>query len=273
MIFPFVMTSFAHAQDAVEGASTTTLVVQPPVQKRWSLPLVLEYASSFHKESAYEHQAQESLTLAPSYKISDQWSAGLLTSIYKDESNGEEGGITTWDNTRVSLSGTSPLLSNLDSNFGVAGVLATHQALRDQSSYQGGMRLSVGGLWKELFHGSALRYGLAFTRNFHEFSINAQGAFNVRENLANSLEFSLPFNESLSIVTSFIYTAGYTYRDDLRTKFVTEANLVWQVNKTFSLATGASNEGNALGPNGRDSNIEFFNDNSSLFKLGLTYIL
>jgi hypothetical protein len=272
IVLPFLMAPFARAQAPSSSLSTSAVEI-PTAAKRWNIPVAFEYASSLHQRNSYERKAQESLSLVPTYKISENLSASLLTSIYKDDSNAEEGGTTSIDNTRLSLSANSALSIDTLWTRGISATFATNQALREQTSYQGGLRLSTGLAFSELFLGSSLQYNLSFTRNFHEFEITADGSFNVRETLGNSLELTLPLGGPVSFQTSFLYTTGYTYRDDIRTKFAAEANLLWQVTKAFVIAAGTSNEGNALGPNGTDSNIEFFNDNSSLVKLGLTYIL
>jgi hypothetical protein len=269
---PLLLSPAALAQAPPSGQSTG-LLQNSTVQSRWQLPVTFEYASSLHSKSAYERKAQESLTLVPSYKLSEQTKLSLMTAIYKDESNDEEGGNAALDTTRIALSHTSPLTTETFWTKSIAGTFSTNRNLREQTSYQGGIKASTGLVFNELIAGSSLVYMLALSRSFHEYNISADGAFNVREILANTLDYTLPLYRELSLQTAFSYSVGHTYNEELRTKFVAEANLNWQASHALAVSAGTSNEGNALGPNGTDSTIEFFNDNSSMLKLGLTYMM
>lgn len=256
-------------------ASAPTTVTRPKAlekapAKRWSLPITLETSSTLHAADSYERQAMTALNFAPSYQLSKNLRISAATMIYKEEvSPGNSG----FDNTLVSMS-LSERLTPATTWFGsLGGILPTNQTLRDETSYQGAARAGTGFTLGQLVFDSSLRYVLNYTRNFHEFKQTSEEAFNVRDTFVQTLEYTLPFNDQWSVQTVFSYTYGLTYRDDMRTKFYMGADINWAVQKNLIISAGTSNEGNALKPNGSDSNIAFYDDNSSVVKLGITYIL
>lgn len=260
---------------ALSSEAAPTIITSPkPVakvpQKRWTLPMTLETSSTLHAQDAYERQAMTSLSLAPSYLISRGLKLSVATMIYKEDTGAGNSGV---DNTLIALSLAKPLTKET-SWFGTLGAIApTNEELRDQTSYQGAARLGGGLNFANLIFDSSLRYVLNYTRNFHEFSQTASGGFNVRQTLVQTLEYTLPFNDQWSLQTVFSYTYGLTYQDDMRTKFYAGADINWSVMKNLIITAGTSNEGNALKPNGSDSNINFYDDTSSVVKLGITYVL
>lgn len=263
-----VVASVGHAQSITER---TALKTNPKVvAKAWNLPLILETSSTMHSSDSYERQAMTSLTLAPSYKISDSLKVFGSTLIYKEETGVGDSGF---DNTRVGLALSSILSKQMMWSNTLSVVAPTNKALRDETSYQGAARVATGLSLSKLPMDSVLTYNISYTRNFHEYDMTASGAFNVRETVAQTLEYSLPVVSKLSLLTSFSYSYGLTYEDDSRSKFYVGADLSWAFNKALSMSVGTSNEGNALKPNGSDSNIEFYNDTSSVVKMGLVYVL
>jgi hypothetical protein len=239
-------------------------------KKPWTVVIGLETATSFHKDGTYERKAITSVAIAPSYIFTNEWKVSASTMAYKEDVYPGNSGI---DNTAIT-SAYSRALQNGMKWTSTAGVtLPTDANLRDETSYQGGARVGTGINFGELFLGSTASYKVGFSRSFHEFDQTAEGGFNVRENFSQTVDFSLPFNDKISFSTFFTYTVGRTYQDDDRHKFAIGADLGYQITKALSASIGTSNDGNALKPNGSDSNIQFFDENSSMMKIGLTYVL
>jgi len=269
--------SGAFALPAKNTAVNTNVIAKKPqrlVEKAWALPVNFEYANSLHEAEAYERSTQEILNIAPNYKMSERWSVGALGTIYRDDSNGEDGhGQSGVGNTLVSTSYSNPIAAKTVWKNTLSGTLPTDAQLREKTTYQGAVRVSSTLIFSSLWNGSSFVYSFSLNRNFHELNRTSTGGINVRETVGNTAEYSLPIYQKLGAQSSFNYTLGQTYQDDMLTKFSFDLNLTYDFAKNFSAAIGTSNEGNALGYNGRDSNIEFFNKNTSVVKIGLTYIL
>ena len=262
------------AQPILNTTTSSKKIPQRLEAKAWSIPINFEMASSVHEHSAYERSAQEILNIAPNYKINSQWGLGALATIYRDDSNGESGhGQSGVGNTLVSVGHSQSMTPTTTWKNKLSGTLATDVSLRDTTSFQGAVRVGSGVSFTNLWNGSSFSYMLSFNRNVHEFDMTAVGGFNIRETVGNTVDFNLPIYGPLSLQTNFNYTLGQTYKDDMRTKFSFNVGLGYDFAKNFSASVGTSNEANALGYNGRDSNIEFFNSNTSVISFGLTYIL
>lgn len=264
-----VLCAFSSAMAANVVLNRTS--IRPAAKpKNWSIPMSAETSSTLHKQGSYEREAQSSFAIVPSYKFTSNLKIATTISVWKEHTGPEDAGF---DNTPVSLNLMTPLTSSIDWSNTISGVLPTDRKLQDETSYQGAIKADTALGFNNLFLGSSLRLGVGITRNVHERTQGAEGAYNVRETITQKMDYSLPLGKSWSIDTSFAYSTGWTYLGDFRSKFYAGADLSWNFLKDWTASVGTSNEGNALKPNGRDSNIEFFNDTSSVVKFGLTYVL
>lgn len=266
----FISAGHSYAQNTASMTSTTNL--PPKTQKSWSLPLSYELDTTLHQEGSYERQVQQVFSIAPGYRFSSSWKLGSTVSVIKDDSVSGVGN-TIFDNTSISLSYNRPLLTHLNWKTSAGGVIPTNQEQREQTTFQGAARLSTGLAIDSLVLQSSLSYTISFNRNFHEYNINADGKFNTRDSIGQTIGYDIPITSKISFSTSFFYQMAHNYADELSTRFSAGADLNWTPLKNLTLIVGTSNDGNALKPNGRDSNIEFFNDNTSIIKLGVNYIL
>lgn len=270
--------SFAASARKTTTASANRLVrktvapmpTQTPAPKSWSIPITYETSSTLHAADTYEREAVSALAITPSVKLSPNTKLGTNVTIYKEHTGA---GNTSFDNTPISLSYRMALTPTIAWTNMAAVILPTNRQLQDETTYQGAARVGTTFSFDELFLGSSFSYAVSLTRNVHELQQSNTGGFNMRETVNQALNHSLPLGRDWSFDTSFAYTYGWTYLDDSRSKFYAGVNLNWNFSKDWTASVGTSNEGNALKPNGSDSNIEFYNDNSSVVKFSLTYVL
>lgn len=260
----------AHAQ-AVATSKSTTLVPRVP-EKLWDMPISFEIASTMQKQESYERQTQATLGFNPMYRLSSNWVLAGDTSFTQDNSIGGNGNVT-FDNTNVSLSTTQELSPTIAWRNSFGGVLPTDQTLRDQTTYAGAVKIGTGFIFDGLVLGSTFSYKATLTRNFHGYDMTADGIFNIRDSLSQGISYELPVSRSVAFVSSLMYVAAQTYQDDLRTKFSMAVAADWSPNRDFTFEVGVGNEGDALKPNGRDSNIQLFDDTSTAIKASVTYNL
>ncbi|MNK98452.1 hypothetical protein D3C87_1188140 [compost metagenome] len=264
--------SFAQpaSKNVIRTNRKAVVAVQAAVPKSWSIPITVETGSTLHTENSYEREAQTALAIAPSVKLTKSLSLATAVTIYKEQTGAGNSGF---DNTPIGLSYRLALTPRVSWTNRMAVILPTNRTLQDESTYQGAGAIGTNIAFDDLFLHSSLSYSVSFTRNVHELQQNYKGSFNIRENVTQGLNHSLPLGRDWSFDTSFVYTYGWTYLDDSRSKFYAGVNLNWNFLKDWTASLGTSNEGNALKPNGSDSNIEFYNDNSSVVKFSLTYVL
>ncbi|WP_413585067.1 hypothetical protein [Bdellovibrio sp. HCB274] len=257
---------------AANVSTSTTKAKRPapattPEAKAWSLDLGLETYSNMMKEDSYERDAGTSFDVSAGYRFNKITSMRVGTAIMKEHVGAEN---TYFDNSTVSISFKTPLTQDIAWVNTVAGVLPTNRQMQDEMSYQGAVRLGTRTIFSNLFWGSTAVTGLQATRNFHEYEMAAEGYYNMRNNAQFIFNYTLPLFAKLTLQTSYVYTMGWTYQDDTRNKFSIGADLAWEFTPAFSAYVGTSNEGNALKANGIESNIEFFNDTTSIVKAGLS---
>ncbi|QDK46476.1 hypothetical protein DOM22_15540 [Bdellovibrio sp. ZAP7] len=265
--------SFTAPTLAAQSPTTSNTIkakrpLTTPEEKSWSVDLGLETYSNLMKEEAYERDSATSMEVSAGYRFNKITSMRLTGTLVKENSGAQN---TYFDNTIASLSFKTPLTTDTAWINTLAGVLPTNRQLQDETSYQGAVRIGTKLAFNNLFWGSSATTALQATRNFHEYNVTADGGFNIRNNLQGVLTYNLPLFSKLSLQTLFVYTTGWTYLEDTRQKFSVGADLAWEFTPAFSAYIGTSNEGNALKANGIDSNIEFFNDTSSIVKAGLSY--
>lgn len=238
--------------------------------KKWSLPISVGTASNLYQNDAYEREGLTSFTLSPVYRLTDSLSLGAMTGGYQEETGARNSAFL---NTSVSLSYKTALTETTTWKAGTRVILPTNRPGQDETSLQGGVGVSTGFVFDDLFLGSSFTYGISFTRYSHEFDRTASDTANVRETLSQSLVYSLPIGSRFTLEPSFQYTQGLTYQDDTRHTFGAGVELSFAATKALYFSVGTSNEGAALKPNGSDSNIEFFDDKTSVISVGITYLL
>ncbi|WP_413582359.1 hypothetical protein [Bdellovibrio sp. HCB288] len=258
---------------AANVTTSTTKAKRPaapaptPETKAWSIDLSVESYSNMMKEDSYERDAQTSFDLSAGYRFNKITSMRIGTGVIKEHVGAEN---TYFDNTSASLSFKTPLTQDIAWINTLAGILPTNRQMQDEMSYQGAARVGTKVAFNNLIWGSSAATGLQLTRNFHEYEMTADGSYNMRNNAQLALTYTLPLFSKLALQTSYSYTVGWTYQDDTRNKFSVGADLGWDFTPTISAWIGTSNQGNALKANGIDSNIEFFNDTTSIVKAGFT---
>lgn len=240
------------------------------LSKNWTVPFSFETESSTHQEWSYERTSSSTISLSPSYF----WGPSLRISGNLGLTKEHSGvGDTNFNNSSLGINYLIPASSQLSWMMGTSAIIPTNPQEREEKSYQGAVRLSGGFSFSEIWKGSRLSYRLILGRNFHGYSQGADGSYNLRQSLTHSLDYLQPMGSKFSVSTVFQYTQASTYLDDLRFSFLAMADLAFDFSESLAISVGTANQGSALRPNGRDSNVEFFNDESSIVKIGITYVL
>jgi hypothetical protein len=81
---------------------------------------------------------------------------------------------------------------------------------------------------------------------------------------SQTLALSYEWPVGISISATLVHRNALTYQSNIRESFEISEELGYEINKTFSVAVGHTNSGNALKANGVDSNIQLMDENSSM---------
>lgn len=148
--------------------------------------------------------------------------------------------------------------------------VSKNSRIRDelQTSVSGSLGFAVAPVADGFSYGARVSLG----RNFHSYSENINGSVLNQYSSNQSLNAGYTYgNWDLSL--SFTNMARWSYQGNVRSSFDLSEELTYSFNKNFSLAVGHTNSGSNLKPNGIDTNISLFNENSSLVyaTLGIAY--
>ena len=260
--------SMSLSQQQQTGSSATQIKkTATEAKKDISLGLGLEYSQKTAVDEVGARENDFSVTIIPAYKINDTFAIGAKGIISKQNYGP---GDTTYSNTTVSLSIKGfDLTENIKSVHSVGGALPTSKESQERDRLKGGVSISNGlSLDTPIVK---LKYLLALSRNFHEFTFNAEGSANVEYRIGHSVEGILSLTDIVSLSTTGIYRQGYTYGGKERYSFEIHGDINVDVAKGLTLNVGTSNDGSALKANGVDSNISAFNENTSVVRAGISY--
>lgn len=115
-----------------------------------------------------------------------------------------------------------------------------------------------------LIPGLAVVSGLSLRRNFHQYDTAMNGEVNTQYSSSQSLSVGYDWAYGISTTVEFVHKNGLTYQNNIKESFEHTEEIGYEINKTISVAVGHTNSGNALKPNGTDSNVSLIDENSSL---------
>lgn len=243
-----------------------------PVDSGWILNTKLDYSSnSMMNVAESERQNILNLEFNPSYRFSKVESIFLSQSFYKNLSREYEP-----ESGRSTTSYSNTVLGYSYYWAGMSVTLPTNSEANRSDNFLGATtamgHFNFGQSQYTLFN-----YSISGTKNFHEFATNSQGYTNISHKLVQAIELNLkPFNgkQSLQFLLSFYYTQAWTYQVESRSTQKDFFSTIIETQIPTNYGTyyfGFNNEGSALKPNGNDTNISFYDNNSSMFFMGSSW--
>jgi len=260
------VSSTSQAQGTSTASASQSTQTQE-IQKSFSAVIALERSSNLFTNESGNRESSTDLSLTPSYKITSKLSTSANAVISRQETGNKD---TTISNTTLVLGYTGYKFENgAQLAHSLRGVIPTNEEIKKRD------RLNTAvGIRNQISHSIGafdMGYKLTLTRNFHEFTVNAEGSANVEYSLSHILELAYNFNDKISISQVGTIRQGRTYGGFNRTSFSADTDLNYYASKSLAINIGASTEGSAFKANGTDSNIELFNENKSLIRAGLSF--
>ena len=117
---------------------------------------------------------------------------------------------------------------------------------------------------KALIAGLGIVGTASISRNFHQYETDINGKVLSQYSSTQSLALSYEWPVGVGVSATFIHRNGLTYQNNIRESFELTEELGYEITKVFSVAIGHSNSGNALKPNGVDSNIQIVDEDASI---------
>lgn len=278
MAFGFFITALANAATTAPATATTPVTINtttapkqknpPQVTRNFSLTTGIQYSQKVELEANSERERSTDIEFIGSYKINALYNVSAKTA-FSQELNGPK----------------NSSISDMTLIFGVTGhkfnekLISTHSLisilpLSKDSTERDHLRAAIGVANGISYNGDLIKvgYSLTISKNFHEYSQNADGTFLNEYGLNNSLSLAVPITEKFSISASGIYRARLTYENIPKYSFIADGDLNYDFTEKLSANLGMTNEGSALKSNGVDSNISLYNEAAAVFRTGLTYV-
>jgi len=270
-----LLPTMASAQDlqpidtSVISTSLAKSKTVKKAEKKWEFLMALERSSNLVKDDSPLDNTATDLTLIPKWTFNKNWGFSVRSIIEKEEGGARN---TTFADTSISLGRQGYKFNGTYSlSHSVAGYMPTNQQNHEDTSFQGAAALGT----KFLAHYSWLDafYALSLRRNVHEFMVAADGSENIQYLLSHAIGLELPITSKWKLSSDAVYRQGWTYHNYQRQTFLFAFDINYEAIKNLTFNLGTSNEGSALKANGQNSNMRFFDDNSSVLRAGVTYVL
>lgn len=255
----------------VNSSMSTSTANESVESKRTSISLRLDYSSNLYADTEPARERNFGFLAIPAFKISEFWSLSSRISVSKQVVGPENSELA---NIPAGLSyNRFKLFESIDIKNKISITTPTNQELREQDSYRGGVSLGTDFTYKT--HSKILptsfTYGISLIRSIHEFEVNSSGSPNIQYTLRNDFIIDTGITENLSLSFSGVLRQARTYNDYQRESFISEIEMAYSVTPAWSVFAGTSNEGNTLKANGRESNITYYNENTSFLYMGMGY--
>ena len=258
------------SSETASNSATSVTQIKPEntvATKKFGLITLIEYSQKIAEDERASRESETSILFSPSIQLTEILKISAK-SIFTQENYGPRN--STLSNTTISLGVKGfQLTEKLNSVHALNAVAPTNQLSQKTDRLKTSVSITNGLSYNHEYF--KLNYKLALARNFHEYTVNAEGSPNIEYNLSNSLELIVPITDKFSVSVVGNYKNGKTYKNFDRSSFALDADLNYDFTPTLSLNIGTSNEGSAFKANGVDSNIQAYNENTSVNRLGLSY--
>ncbi len=267
MLLSILFSLFVNAQTPPVATNTTKNSTATPNPAVWSLGLGLEYSENVAQVEDGPKESGMELAFTPGYVINDTFALSGAFSMIQMSTEDKK---PMSSNTQVGLSMKGwDITKSIKTVHGATAVLPTSQTSREIDKLHSSIGIS-NGLKMTLHPKFELTYRLGLTRNFHEFTINANGSANVEYRLANTINMKLIATEKLNLTATGVYRLGRTYEGFQRSDFQFHGDINYDILDNLSVNLGSSNEGAALKANGVDSNISVYDEKSTVWRVGIS---
>ncbi|PIU00718.1 MAG: hypothetical protein COT74_03380 [Bdellovibrionales bacterium CG10_big_fil_rev_8_21_14_0_10_45_34] len=161
--------------------------------------------------------------------------------------------------------------SDLDFFVGALAVAPTNEVSREKDSYQGAAGVAPGIRHSQNFLGvkSSVSLSYNYLRYFHGYTLNSEAVPNIQYSHGPELLFAGAYKESVSFLFNAQLLNGTTYRGLTKQSYQLLSLIQYHLGEKSRLIFRYENGGNLLRRNGRDSNFSFFDQQDTLFGLGL----
>lgn len=238
-------------------------------EKVFSLTLGAERGSDTIADNSAADKTTTTFLISPAVSLTKNLT--LLSETYiQQQENGPRN--TEMTDTAIALSlKLAKWGEHYQPSVSLTGYAPTSEGNRKDTRFQGagGAGFKIGASYP--FMDSS--YSISYRRNVHEFTVNSESKSNIRDVVSQKVRLDIPIIGKWSTTLIGLYKNSWTYQNSNRQAFSFDGDINFEATKVLSFNVGVSTEGSALKANGQDSNIQFYDDKSSVIRVGVTYVL
>lgn len=248
--------------------TTTTTPESASTAKKLTLVLGMEYSQPLAKDEKSDLENSMDLVFAPSYKLNDRFTLVGKVALSKQLYGVQD---TLVSDTELGLSIKGAKINERWSTLhSIAGVLPTSEKSQQVNKLKGAVAVNNGIAFSKNI--LTVKYVLGLSRSVHEYEQNINGEFMNEYGIKNTLDVKIQATDKLTASLVGIYRTAITYVNTPRYAFELHGDLGYDFTQQLSASVGLSNDGNALAANGIDSNISLYNEDTSYWRAGLSYV-
>lgn len=265
-----IASTFALASLAQGATLTEQDAPTQTAPKNYSASFSSGITSNLFKTSSPDHQLSSDFNLSVALRPTKEDSVSFALAATKDLKGEREFAFSDgslgysrklYRTTGYSISGS------------IAAILPMSETSRDIQKLGTGIVIAPNissSLGLDSFS-AALRPSLRY--NFHSMKTNMLGGSNTEYSLGARLTLGYNLTDEFSLSAVSSYARNTTYYGNTIDSYSFIQALGYQATEELALEIGHSNGGNALAPNGTDTDINFYDDNTSTIYFALTLSL
>lgn len=231
--------------------------------KNLQLRTQIATTSSLHSPNSNDLKVQTTFALTPSYKLNKDFKLSMALSLTRDHERQRE---VIFNNTKISLAQSSKELNeNWNYRMRSSITLPSNVEDREKNSYKGALsaNLNIDRKIRLFKRSTTIGYSQSLQKNFHQFKQSAFGSDNTSYSTTPNVYLTQPVTKAITVSGYISFRTGWGYSNTRRSSFGIGQSILVALNDQANLALSYNNAGDALKPNGRDYNTDWFNKNTA----------
>jgi len=227
--------------------------------------------STLHNVDSQQRQSDGRMTLGASYPVWEKWRTSASIVGIQDFAQSKK---ASFGNARVAVSRSAYRLTEDTVFIPAIGLrLPTNVDDRKSKTYNGsgGIRPLLLTNWSIAGSPLATILSVEAIKNHHTYNRAASGDANLDHQITTYLGVEKPLGGGFSFLLDGDYTYAQTYEKSMRTLFSMGQSVTYE-HKQISITIGHSNDGDALMANGRDYNVQVFDQNTSVVYVNTRFV-
>lgn len=257
-----------------ESSTSSLKVAAPEESKAFSVTLMVAKSRELELPQSGQYSNETTFIFLPSYKISENYTAGLKLIGVHDANNSEKSDLKTGS--------TSLVRSSLDvsdyftASPGIVYGFPVNSKQRDTDSFLGSAQANVNfSTKKDVLGDLSLSTIFGATKSFYQYTTqlnldpSADDTYNSDYSFFEIFQAQHPIIGDLSFSFSLTNKQAWDFAGERKYSFDMTETLNWQVSKVFTLFGGLENE-EAAKMSESELNYRFYNTETSTYVLGFS---